>query len=169
VKKSMCLLAMIASLLLIASPASTDDGFYVIAAGGKAGKVLKTQVFTNYNQDNTLGTDTWTKLPSPQWTYTKLSGTSYLVITYQDSIWCTGNNAFSVYALRVNDLPGLAAQSAVLMSPSIWIFPESTGVWSELPKGEVNLSIWHYQSGCTVCQQCAGNWGTKVIVMEIEN
>jgi hypothetical protein len=165
VKKKGCLLAMIVSILLIASPALTEDGFYVIAGGGKAGKVLKTQVFTNYTQDNTLGTEIYAKLPNPQWTYTKLSDTSYLVITYHDSIWSTGGG-YSIYRLVANDI--FQENDPILMSPSLWLFPESTGVWSGLPKGDVNLSIWHFQDGCTACEQCAGTWGTKVIVMEIE-
>lgn len=77
------------ALCLAGAPAWGDD-FYVIAGGGTSGKVLKTQVFTSYTQDTTLGTDNWAKLSTPQWTYTKLSATSYLIITYQDSLYCTG-------------------------------------------------------------------------------
>ena len=81
------------ALCLTGAPAWGDD-FYVIAGGGTSGKVLKTQVFTSNTTNNTLGTGTWAKLDSPQWTYTKLSATSYLVITYQDSLWCTGGYEF---------------------------------------------------------------------------
>ena len=74
------------ALGLAGAPAWGDD-FYVIAGGGPSGKVLKTQVFTSNTTNTTVGTDTWAKLDDPQWTYTKLSATSYLVITYQDSIY----------------------------------------------------------------------------------
>ena len=75
-------------------------------AAGPSGKVLKTQVFTSNTTNNTVGNGTWAKLDSPQWTYTKLSATSYLVITYQDVLGRTGG--FSFYQLRVNDLPSVA-------------------------------------------------------------
>ena len=82
------------ALCLTWAPAWGDD-FYVVAGGGPAGKVLKTQVFTSNTTNNTMGTDVWAKLDGPQWTYTKLSATSYLVITYQDSIYCTGGWVFT--------------------------------------------------------------------------
>ncbi len=89
-------LAMVAvglALCLAAAPAWGDD-FFVVAGGGTSGKVLKTQVFTSNTTNNTLGSDNaWAKLDSPQWSYTKLSATSYLVITYQDSIYCAGDSA----------------------------------------------------------------------------
>ena len=62
-KKRVCLLALIATLLLNVSPAFADDGFNVIAGGGPSGKVLKTQVFTSNTQNNTLGTDSWARCP----------------------------------------------------------------------------------------------------------
>ena len=77
------------ALCLAGAPAWGDD-FYVIAGGGPSGKVLKTQVFTSSTINDTVGTGDWAKLDSPQWTYTKLSATSYLVITYQDNLQCAG-------------------------------------------------------------------------------
>jgi len=153
------------ALCLNGAPA-WGDGFYVIAGSGPSGKVLKTQVFTSNTTNETVAPEqTFTKLSTPQWTYTKLSATSYLVITYEDSLYCSGN--FSQYYLRVNDQS--SAIRLMCTDYGGWIFSSSTGVRWGLPKGDLNLSIWQYQSGCTVCQQCAGNWGTNVTVMEIEH
>ncbi|MBU4231552.1 MAG: hypothetical protein KKD99_04605 [Proteobacteria bacterium] len=168
VKRSfLVMVALGLALCLTGAPAWGDD-FYVIAGGGPSGKVLKTQVFTSDTTNNTLGTDTWAKLDSPQWTYTKLSPTSYLVITYQDSISSTGGWGF--YQLRVNDLASVAGiNAALLVASPTWNIYGATGVWSGLPKGEVNLSIWHWQSGCSACAQGANGWTTNVVVMEIEH
>lgn len=155
------------ALCLAGSPAWGDD-FYVIAGGGQSGKVLKTQVFTSNTINNTLGTGTWAKLSTPQWTYTKLSATSYLVITYQDSLWCNGG--WGYYQLRVNDLVNVAGgNGALLAGTSTWNIRGATGVWPGLPKGEVDLSIWHTQTDCTDCVQNAGGFTTNVVVMEIEH
>ena len=168
VKRSFLVMVALGLALCLASAPAWGEDFYVIAGGGTSGKVLKTQVFTSNTTNNTLGTDTWAKLDSPQWTYTKLSATSYLVITYQDSLWCSGG--YSFYQLRVNDLVSVAGyNAAVLCGTSTWNFHGATGVWAGLPKGDVNLSIWHYQSGCTDCEQNAGGWTTNVIVKEIEH
>jgi hypothetical protein len=155
------------ALCLTGAPAYGDD-FYVIAGGGSSGKVLKTQVFTSNSQNNTVGTDTWAKLDDPQWTYTKLSPTSYLVITYQDSLKC--NPGYGVYQVRVNDLVNVAGENAAMLVGSVtWNLWGATGVWSGLPKGNANLSIWHRQSGCTACVQNFGGFTTNVTVMEIEH
>jgi hypothetical protein len=154
------------ALCLATAPASAED-FFVVAGGGTSGKVLKTQVFTSHTTNDTLGTSNWEKLDSPQWTYTKLSATSYLVITYQDCIHGTGG--WSYYQLRVNDQPSVAgAWGALLATPSFNIYG-TTGVWLGSPKGDVNLSIWHTQSGCTDCAQNYGGFTTNVTVMEIEH
>jgi hypothetical protein len=154
-------------LCLTRVPAWGDD-FYVIAGGGTSGKVLKTQVFTSGTQNNFVGTDVWAKLSDPKWTYTKLSATSYLVITYQDSVYCTAG--YGYYQLRVNDLVSAAGVNSVLLvGTAVWNIRGATGVWSGLPKGEVNLSIWHAQTGCTVCEQNVGGFTTNVTVMEIEH
>jgi hypothetical protein len=151
---------------LAGAPAWGDD-FYVVAGGGSSGKVLKTQVFTSNTTNNTLGTEIWEKLSTPQWTYTKLSATSYLVITYQDSIWCSGG--YGSYQVRANDQFNVAGgNAAVLVCNNTWFYQGTTGVWSGLPKGGVNLSIWHWQLGCTACEQNSGGWTTNVTVMEIE-
>ena len=169
-KKRVCLLALIATILLNISPAFADDGFYVIAGSGPSGKVLKTQVFTSNTQNNTLGTNSWAQLSDPQWTYTKLSATSYLVITYQDNIWCTGGlGAYSFYQVRVNRLVNVAGENAaMLVASGGWNLSGTTGVWSGLPKGEVNLSIWHCQTSCTASTQNPSWLTTNVMVMEIE-
>ncbi len=54
-------------LCLIGDQAYGDD-FFVVASGGRSGKVLKTQILTSNVQNTTLGTDVWEKLDSPQWT-----------------------------------------------------------------------------------------------------
>jgi hypothetical protein len=169
------------ALCLTGAPAWGGDDFYVIggrgasgAGVGASGKVLKTQVFTSNTTNNYLGAWSWDKLSSPQWTYTKLSATSYLVITYEDSLslQCT-SVGLSVYQLRVNDQPNVAATSILFLrgtnfNSNPWNILGATGVWFGLPKGDVNLSIWHMQSGCTACAQGADGWTTNVVVMEIE-
>ena len=161
------------ALGLAGAPAWGDD-FFVIAGGGTSGKVLKTQVLTSNTQNTTLGTHDWAKLDSPKWTYTKLSATSYLVITYQDNLACTGG--YSVYQLRVNDQPSVAGAGAAQLFccayyntyNMAWNTCMATGVWMQVPKGDVTLSIWHAQLDCTVCKQNPGAT-TTVIVMEIEH
>ena len=172
-RRFLFMLALGLALCLTGAPAWGDD-FYVIAGGGPSGKVLKTQVFTSHTTNTTLGTGTWAKLDSPQWTYTKLSATSYLVITYQDILACTGGNSF--YQLRVNDQPSVAGEGGALLFCSAfnhnynmaWNACMATGVWPQVPKGDVTLSIWHAQLDCTACTQNAGA-ATSVIVMEIEH
>ena len=155
------------ALCLTGAPAWGAD-FYVVAGGGTSGKVLKTQVFTSNTTNSTLGTETWATLDAPQWNYTKLSATSYLVITYQDSVYCTGG--YGYYQLRVNDLVSAAGiNGALLVGTAVWNIRGATGVWSGLPKGEVNLSIWHFNSGSTACTQNGAGWTTSVTVMEIEH
>jgi hypothetical protein len=157
------------ALGLAGAPAWGDD-FYVIAGGGTSGKVLKTQVFTSHSSspDVNLGTSSWAKLDDPQWTYTKLSPTSYLVITYHDTMY--GAGGWSYYQLRVNDLPGVAGgESAYLAVCNNWNVSGANGVWSGLPQGDLNLSIWHRQYGCTYCARSNGGFTTSVTVMEIEH
>jgi hypothetical protein len=157
------------ALGLTAAPAWGND-FYVIAGGGPSGKVLKTQVFTSTSYNGTLGSSVWAKLSHPQWTYTKLSATSYLVITYQDGLYCTGTGGWGAYQVRVNDQPSVAGVSgAMLVSFNALIHSGATGVWTNLPKGDVNLSIYHMQQGCTECLQNPGMFKTNVTVMEIEH
>jgi hypothetical protein len=173
-KRKYWLLLSVCAVLLIISLAKADDGFYVIAGGGKSGKVLKTQVFTSTTLDSTVGTDSWARLTTVQWNYTKLSSTSYLVITYQDTlsarfIWV------SYYQLRVDDQPSVAGPNGALLSciqDAVGSY-SATGVWTGLSKGDHTLSIWHRvvpnNLGETLCQQ---NWPsntTSVIVMEIES
>jgi len=156
------------ALGLAGAPAHADD-FFVIAGGGPSGKVLKTQVFTTFNTGAHfyLGTSNWAKLDNPQWTYTKLSPTSYLAITYRDTIY--GTPSWSEYQLRVNNLPSVAgADGAFLAVASGWHVSEANGVWSGLPKGDLNLSIWHRQFSCTDCAQGNGGFTTSVTVTEIE-
>jgi len=164
-------------LCLVGGQAWGDDGFYVIAGGGPSGKVLKTQVFTSSTQDITLGNNDWTKLSAPQWIFTKVSPTSYLVITYQDMLGALGTgapSASSMYQLRVNDQPSPAGPSAAMLAciPSNYYIYSSygaTAVWSGLPKGDAALSIWHRQNNCSQCTQNAGPYTTTVLVMEIQN
>jgi hypothetical protein len=171
-KKRLYLLALIATILANVSPALADDGFYVIAGGGKGGKVLNVMVYTDTQESGIVGTETWSKLPSPQWTYKKLSATSYLAITYQDSIGCqgvpnSGQPCFVEYQIRVNDNPSIAgSEAATILTQEAVISGSATGIWSELPKGDVNLSIWHRQWDTAWCGR--GKRTTSVIVLEIE-
>ena len=173
-KRLALLLAIVGlALSLAGGQARGDDGFYVIAGGGPSGKVLKTQMFTSTSQNTFLGQSTgiWEQLSTPQWTYTKLSSTSYLVITYQDLLSRQGSaDAISCYQLRVNNQYSTAGQyGAMLVCNSTctgsW---STTGVWSGLPKGNLTLSVWHRQLYCTSCIQNSGWYTTTVLVMEIE-
>jgi hypothetical protein len=168
VKRHFLVMVILGLVLFLSGGPAWGDDFYVIAGGGTSGKVLKTQVFTSNSTNDTLGNFVWEKLENPQWTYAKLSATSYLVITYQDSIFCSGG--YGGYQVRVNDLASVAGENAaVLIGGDTWKLYGATGVWSGLPKGDVNLSIWHFQSGCTACQQGVGGWPTNVTVMEVEH
>jgi len=173
VKRSFLVIVALGLALCLTWASAWGDDFYVIAGGGPSGKVLKTQVFTSATQNKTLGTSDWAKLDSPLWTYTKLSATSYLVITYQDNLACTGG--YSAYQLRVNDQPSVAGAGAAQLFccayynnyNMAWNTCMATGVWTGVPKGDVPLSIWHAQLDCTECKQNPGAT-TTVIVMEIE-
>ncbi len=168
-KRTSLLLALICSVMVTTAPAMADGDFFVVAGGGPSGKVLKTQVLTSlsYISESNLGTNSWAKLDSPQWAYTKLSPTSYLVITYHDTFNAIGG--WSFYQLRVNDQASVVGQDgAYLAVYNGWDVSGVTGVWSGLPKGDVNLSIWHRQYGCTYCARSNGGFYTSVTVMEIE-
>jgi hypothetical protein len=169
------------ALCLLGGAAWGDNGFYVIAGGGPSGKVLKTEVFTSETIDTTLGTGGWEKLASPQWTYTKVSSTSYLVITYQDIVGLkttvsdAGSNA---YQLRVNDQPSAAMYNGAQLFYQIEppglamagrISNSATGVWFGVPKGDAVLSIWHTSVGCMNNYRNDIGQRTSVSVMEIEN
>jgi len=170
-KKQYWLLPLVCAVLLNLGSAMADDGFYVIGGGGQAGKILKTQVLTSTSQNLTLGTSSWEKLSSPGWTYQKLSATSYLVITYQDMLSRNGaTDSISQYQLRGNDQPSEAGYyaAALTCNSSVTGSYGATGIWRELPKGDVSLSIWHRQLGCTQCIQNSGVYTTNVVVMEIE-
>ena len=171
-KSKYWLLLLVFAVLLNTGSAMADDGFYVIGGGGQAGKILKTQVFTSNATTNNLGTSNWAKLDGPQWTYTKLSATSDLVITYQDTLYHNGaSDSWSQYQLRVNDLSSVAGSDAALLisnTPSRMGSYGATGVWSGVPKGEAHLSIWHCQYNCSLCLQNYGPRTTSVIVMEIQ-
>ena len=136
------------------------------------GKVLKTQIFTSFSSNFTLGTSDWAKLADPQWTYTKMSSTSYLIITYQDTLWRNGAaDSVSLYQLRVNDQPSAVGSSGAMLLCSgaltITTAHGATGLWDGLPQGNLNLSVWHRQQGCNQCIQNAGVFATNVMVMEI--
>jgi hypothetical protein len=184
VKRSLFVMVVLGLALCLAGAPAWGDDFYVIAGGGPSGKILKGQVFKSDTTNTTLGTGTWQKIDSPQWTYTKRSATSYLVITYQDGIMCKRDETLlppypapfgigvSFYQLRVNDNPSVAgAEAGKIFTQTVGTgmnFGAATAVWSGLPKGEVTLSIWHFQLDCTSCQTNLYG-GTNVIVMEIES
>ena len=83
-KRLVILTAVMGLALGLAAGSAWGDDFFVVAGGGPSGKILKTKVLTSTTQNNTVGNAIWAKLPGPNWTYTKLSATSDLVITYQD-------------------------------------------------------------------------------------
>jgi hypothetical protein len=177
--KKLWLLVLVSAFVLSANTVWAGDNFYVIAGGGPSGKVLKTEVFTSTTTDNTPGTGGWAKLPSPQWTYTKVSPTSYLVITYQDidGLSTTASSpASNIYQLRVNDQPSVDNGAELyyhIDPPGIsmggFTSGSATGVWFGVPKGDVILSIWHTAVGCVDCYRNDIGQCTSVIVMEIEN
>jgi hypothetical protein len=163
------------TLGLVGSQALGADGIYVVGMGGTSGRVLKTELLTSATINGFMGTSSWAKLPAPTvpWTYTKLSSTSKLVITYQDYLFAEGADmSTSMYQLRVNDQVSQAGEKgAVLVCPgrsSACIAYGATGVWLGVPKGSATLSIWHREDGCTMCSQNFSGYTTTVIVMEIE-
>ena len=96
----------------------------------------------------------------------KVSG--WVKVTYQDTIY--GAGGWSFYQLRVNDLASVAGgDGAQLAAWNSWSVSGAKGVWPGLPKGELNLSIWHRQSDCSACEQNSGGFTTNVTVMEIEH
>jgi hypothetical protein len=186
-KRSFLVMVTLGLTLCLAGAPAWGDDFYVIAGGGSSGKVLKTQVFTSGTARTTIGTSTWAPLDWPLWTYTKMSATSYLVITYQDTLALNGNGQ-SYYQLRVDDQPSVAGPNGALLAcvptagwwgnnPPTPIIPtigsySATGVWTGLAKGNHTLSIWHRVTGpgpFNGCEQNSGGNTTSVIVMEIEN
>jgi hypothetical protein len=170
-KKSVLVLVVII-LALQLTQSYAGEGFYVVASrGGTSGKILKSQLFTSKLYDTTLGTIDWEKLSSVQWTYAKVSATSKLIITYQDSLNYIGNvNGHSAYQIRVNDLPSDAGPggACLICSTSSGNSFSTTGVWSDIPKDDAILTIWHKHSGATSCVRNYGVWTTTVFVMEVE-
>jgi hypothetical protein len=153
------------------NPTLADDGFYVVASGGGTkGRVLKTQIF-NWGIDTTTGSVSWERLANPSnWIYTKISATSKLVIAYQDSAAVTlSGTGFSLYQIRVNDLysdAGLNSNTIACSTSTVNSY-STTGIWSNLPQGEVTLSIWHRQYSCVACTRGSVVIG-NVLVTEIE-
>jgi hypothetical protein len=168
-KRLLLLTVVLALCLSLAGGRALGDDFYVISGGGM-GKVLKTQIFTSFSSNSTLGTSAWAKLSSPQWTYTKTSSTSYLIITYQDTLNRVGaSDSISLYQLRVNDQPSAVGPHGAFLQciSGVTAAHGATGLWDGLPQGDLNLSVWHRQQGCTDCWQNSGVNTTNVMVMEI--
>jgi len=133
--------------------------------------LLNTVVFTAEFIDNTLGTSTFAPLPSPQFTYTKLSDTSVLKLTYQDTLSGSGPATGWVcnYQARVDGNtgdPGTDSTPPILTtSTSFTNSYGSAGIFSGLPSGDHQISIWQRNVGATQCVRNSGGYVTTVIVV----
>jgi hypothetical protein len=153
------------------TPTLAEDGFYVVAGGGgPKGKVLNTQMLNWYDYDNTLGNSGWSKVTSSSVSYTKISATSKLVITYQDFLTATVlGTGSSQYKIVANDTSADFANSPMIVcstsTPNSYL---AQGIWSNLPKGVVNFDIYHRQFNVTACTRSYYGGGANIVVMEIE-
>jgi hypothetical protein len=137
-------------------------------------RLLNVVVFTDAFIDTTLGTSAWAPLPSPQFTYTKLRDTSVLKITYQDTL--SGNGPLTGwvcnYQARVD---GNTGDPGTLYTPPILTTStgftnsySSAGIFSGLPSGDHQISIWQRNVAATQCIRNSGGYITTVIVEEFE-
>jgi hypothetical protein len=157
---------------VVALPAWSDDGFYVISSR-TGGTILKYQLFSSNTVDTTLPQLTWTKLvTSPMWTYNKVSATSKLFISYQDTIMVDGFGGILSYQVRVNDLPSDAGEGGAAITAQV---PgginsfSTTGVWSGVPQGDAVISNWQRRAGnVTSCSRNVSPFTTTIIVMEVD-
>jgi len=135
--------------------------------------LLQYQVFTASFIDETLGTSDFAPLPSPQFTYTKLSVTSVLKLTYQDTLSGNGPGVFVCnYQARIDGHPGdpgkVPAPPLLLTSTSFTNSYSSAGMFSALPSGDHVISIWQRNVAASQCVRNSGGYLTTIIVEEFE-
>ena len=136
--------------------------------------LLQFQVFSASLIDTTLGTSDFAPLPSPQFTYTKLSNTSVLKLTYQDTLSGNGPATGWVcnYQARVDGNtgdPGTGFTPPILTtSASFTNSYSSAGMFSALPSGDHVISIWQRNVAANQCIRNSGGYLTTIIVEEFE-
>jgi hypothetical protein len=154
----------------------------------KPGQVVSVQVFTSNSIDDRSvpgGTTITTKLPAPLFTYTKQRETSVLKVTYQDTLGSSsqsGPGTPCYYQLRIDDTssqPGdLFSAPILIVYGNIFSSFSSTGVFTGLPAGPHELSIWLSVLATGPSTECIQNvvgrsvggsaTATAVIVEEVE-
>lgn len=136
--------------------------------------LLNAVVYSAAFTDTTLGTSTFAPLPSPQFTYTKLSNTSVLKLTYQDTLSGNGPATGWVcnYQARVDGNtgdPGTSFTPPILTANASFTNSySSAGIFSGLPSGDQRISIWQRNVAAAQCIRNSGGYITTVIVEEFE-
>ena len=163
---------------------SSTSSTAAASASPGSGAIINMQVFVSNNIDETLGNGSMTKLPSPLWTYNKISSTSTLRINYQDSVTHKGlDEGTCQWQLRVDDQPsphplcdplnpGIACLSfttpLIVASNVTSISLDSSGLFRGLAAGDHEISIYQRSAGATRCIRNSGGFTTTVTVEEIE-
>jgi hypothetical protein len=162
---------------------STSSTTASMASPG-SGTIINMQVFVSNDIDETLGNGLMIKLSSPHWTYSKISSTSMLKITYQDAVTHKGiDEGTCQWQLRVDDQPsphplcdplnpGIACLSLttplIVASNVTSISLNSSGLFRGLTAGDHEISIYQRSVGATQCIRNSGGFTTTVTIEEIE-
>lgn len=149
-----------------------------------SGAVINMQVFVSNEIDETLGDGLMTKLSSLIWTYSKVSGTSTLRITYQDSVTHKGlDEGTCQWQVRVDDQQSphplcdplnpdivcLYLTTPLIVASNVTnISLNSSGLFRGLAAGDHEISIYQRSVGATRCVRNSGGFTTTVMVEEIE-
>jgi hypothetical protein len=85
----------------------------------------------------------WIQIPGA-WTYTKVSQTSRLIITYQESLRTLREMPSARFetTLRVNGFASGTGQVGFVCTSSSGGTHWTTGVWSGIGQGNVDLTLW---------------------------
>lgn len=149
-----------------------------------SGTILNIKVLVSNNIDETLGSSSMTKLPAPTWTYHKISSTSTLRISYQESVTHRGlEEGACQWQIRVDDQQSLHPKCDPL-SPSVYclyfnaplilasnvtsLSLSSSGLFRGLAAGDHEISIYQRNVQATRCIRNSGGFTTTVTVEEIE-
>ncbi len=139
-----------------------------------SGAIVNCQTFTATDIDETLGTCVMTELSAPVFSYQKMSDTSTLKVTYQDTVGNSGMNASTCqYQIRVDgnqsDPASLWPTPPLLVVSNMRnISLSSTGFFKNLPAGAHRVSIFQSQVSATQCIRNSGGFMTTIIVEEME-
>jgi hypothetical protein len=166
------------------APGTSTVSLTAALASPGSGAIINMQVFVSNNIDETLGSGLMTKLPSPLWTYHKISSTSTLRINYQESVTHKGVDAGTCqWQIRVDDeqsphplcdplYPSIACMSLttplIVVSNVANISLNSSGLFRGLAAGDHEISIYQRSAGATQCVRNSGGFTTTVTVEEIE-